>query len=405
MLKEILHKLLRRRHPWRDVSFDELSEIYASMMLRSLALSMIAIFIPVYLYRLDYSITAIMSVFAMYFSGRVILDIVAAHMVARFGPKHTILFGQMLQIASSALFLTLPSMHWPLLLVGFVWGASASFFYIPFHVDFSKIKHSQHGGKELGFEQIMEKTGAALGPLAGGLTATLIGPRYIFLMSIVILLAGMWPLFRTREPVRTHQKLDYTGLAFSKLKPYLTSHVGLHVENTLCLMLWPLFLAVIVIPGAGVFAKIGILASVSVFVSIMSAYIVGRTVDKHFGRKLLRISAITNGLLHLGRPFVTVYPVAFAVNFLNEMITVGYRLPYTKGFYDLADDLPGYRIVYISTMEALGCLAKAIVWWVLIIASMVVSVHQVFIFGFALAALASFLMITEKFEALKPLKV
>lgn len=405
MLKKIVDKILRHRHPWRDISFNELSEIYVTMMMRSLAISMTGIFIPVYLYQLHYSITAITSVFAMYFTARIVLDFAAAYTVARIGPKHTLVIGQFLQIATSAMFLTLPQMHWSLLLVGIVWGSSASFFFIPFHIDFSKVKHAVHGGKEIGFEQIMEKIGFALGPLVGGVVATVLGPRYIFLVSIVMLIGGLWPLFRTEEPVRVHQKLHYSGLHLSKIKRHLPSYVGLNVENTLCLMLWPLYLAVVVIPGTSVFAKIGLLASVSVLFSITAAHTAGKKVDNHDGRRLLRISATINGLIHFCRPFVTLYPVAFGLNILNEIVTIGYRLPFTKGVYDLADDLPGYRIVFISTMEALGCMVKASIWWLLCLSSTIVTIRIFFVLGFSIAACASFLIMSEKFEALDPVKV
>ncbi len=400
MLKKIIHRLLKHRHPWRDISFNELSELYIASLMRSASISMTGIFVPIYLYRLHYSITMVAVVFASYFTARVFLDTVTAFTVARIGPKHTMVIGQFLQIASSALFLTLPWARWPLWFVGCIWGSSASFYFIPFHVDFSKIKHKVHGGKELGFEQIMEKIGLAIGPLMGGLIATAVGERYIFLFSIVVLLAGLWPLFRTGEPVRVQQKLRYSDLTLDRVKGYILPYIGLNIENTLCLMLWPLFLAVVVLPGSSVYAKVGLLASVSVVASIATAYMAGRRIDNHQGRPLLRISAVVNGLLHLCRPFVSIYPVAFGANVLNEVVTIGYRLPFTKGFYDATDDLPGYRIVFISSMETIGCCAKATAWWVLVMMSTVLATKTFFICGFTIASIASFLITTEKFKAL-----
>ncbi len=402
MLKKAIHRLLQKRHPWRDISFDELSEIYLASLMRSASISMTGIFVPIYLYRLHYSITAVASVFAFYFTARVCLDLITAHTVARIGPKHTMVIGQFLQIASSAIFLTLPWAHWPLWFVGAVWGSSASFYFIPFHVDFSKIKHRNHGGKELGYEQIMEKVGFAIGPIVGGIVATVFGAKYIFLFSIVVLIAGLWPLFRTGEPVRIRQQLNYRDLKYSRIKSYLLPYIGLNIENTLCLMLWPLYLAVIVLPGSSVYAKAGAIASISVVASIITAYVGGKKIDNHQGRPLLRVSAVMNGILHLFRPFVQTYLMAFGVNIVNETVTIGYRLPFTKGFYDAADDLPGYRIVFISSMETIGCCAKATAWWVLVMLSTMLPNRLFFICGFAIAAFASFLIATEKFRALDP---
>ncbi len=404
MIKNFIHRLLRHRHPWREITFNELSEIYMTMVLRSLALSMTGIFVPIYMYRLDYSVPAILSVFAFYFSFRIILDFAAAFTSARIGPKHTLVIGQMLQIASSALFLTLPQHNWPMFLLGGVWGAAASFFFIPFHIDFSKIRHKKNAGKEIGFEQIMEKVGFVLGPVVGGVVATLLGSQYIFLVSIVLLIGGLWPLFQTREPVRIRQKLDFRYFPVHHITKHMPSYIGLNVENTLCLMMWPLFLGMFVISDSGVFAKVGIISSISVAISLLSTHAVGRTADNDKGRSLLRFAASTNAVLHLLRPFVTLYPVAFGVNVVNEAVTVGYRLPYTKGHYDTADDFPGYRIVYITTLEVLGCIAKATTWWILVLFSQLETGKPLFYVAFAIAAVSSLLIMTEKFDSLNPRK-
>ena len=53
------------------------------------------------------------------------------------------------------------------------------------------------------------------------------------------------------------------------------------------------------------------------------------------------------------------------MNVANEAVTSGYTMPYLKGQYDMADSLPGYRIVYMALMEmAVGvgaCLMMGIV--------------------------------------------
>lgn len=400
MVKKYLNKLIHRQHYWRTINFDELSEIYAATMMRSLAISMVGIFIPVYLYKLSYSITFIFMVFASYFSARIVLDLAAAFTTARIGPKHTMIIGQVLQIASSALFMTLPIVHWPILVVGGVWGSAASFYFIPFHIDLSKIKHKNHGGKELGYVQIMEKIGQVLGPVIGGLVATVFSPRYIFVISIVMLIAGLWPLFRTAEPVQTKQVLDYGTFPLHKIRKNIPANIGLNIENTLCLMLWPLFLAMFVLPGNTVFAKVGGLLSISVIASIFAARAIGQTVDNNKGRILLRYSAFINAIVYFLRLMVINYPMALVTNIINEIVTTGYRLPYTKGFYDQADDLPGYRIVYISSMEVIGCIGKSTIWWLLVVLSTILSPRTVITIGFAIATIASLMIMTEKFESL-----
>jgi MFS family permease len=407
MVKEIVHKILKKRHFWREMGFDELSELYISMMFRGLAISLTGLFVPVYMLKLGYDPTSIMMVVAWYFTARFVgLDIASAYTVAKIGPKHTMLIGYIFLTCSTAMFLTIQSVAWPVWLIGIIWGASASFFFIPFHVDFSKVKHKKHGGKELGFVQIMERVGGALGPIIGGVIATVFGAQYIFLVATILLIIGILPLFRTAEPVKLKQQLDFISLPYRKLKRDYFSAAAIGVENTLCIFLWPLFLGLFVLLDKTVYVKLGLLSTASISVSILAAYIIGKTIDKHKGRPLLRVSAIVNALVNIVRPFVTTFPIAFMVNVANEVITAGYRMPYYKGLYDAADDLPGYRIVYLSTIEWFSSLIKASMWWLLVLLTAVISTYSVIFVGFSIAAIASCLIMIERFRALnKPRRV
>lgn len=396
-----MNRILRHRHFWRGVDYDELSEIYVSMMFRGLAISLTGLFVPLYMLRLGYGMTEVSLVAMWYFVARaVVCDVAAAYMVARVGPKHTILLGNVLLITSTSLFLTLGHMHWPLLMLGAVWGSSASFFFIPFHVDFSKIKHKTHGGKELGYVNIMEKLGFAIGPIAGGIVATVFGAQYIFLLATVLLIVGLIPLFKTGEPVKRNQRLDWKGIDIRKLKYDFLSYGALGIENTLCIFLWPLYLGMFVLVGSAAYAKLGALSSLSVVGSITTAFIIGKIIDNKKGRQLLRISAVFNALVHVGRPFIRSYGVSVGANIANESITTGYRMPYLKGMYDAADDLPGYRIVYITSMEWFGSALKATAWAFIAVLSTGLSAHVVTTIGFGVAAVSSLIIMTERFRAL-----
>jgi MFS family permease len=350
---------------------------------------------------IGFTLTSILTLLCLYFAVRVFADFGAAFLVARFGPKHIILLGQILFTISSLLFLTLESRAWPLIVLGGVWGASQSCFFIAFDVDFSKIKHSQHAGKELGYVEIMSKIGAIIGPVLGGVVAIVFGPQFIFVVSTVLLMAGLLPLFTTSEPTRTRQKLNYRSFSLLNVQQHITPIAAVHLENTLSIMMWPLFLALFVIPGTGVFIQIGILSSVSVLVAILSARIIGGLVDKQKGRLILRISASFNALLHLFKPLVSTYFAAFGVGISNEIATIGYRLPFFKAYYDLADRFPGYRIVFISVMESFSSLIKFVAYAFLLILSLYFSDRTTLSVAFVIASISSLVIMKEKFKTLR----
>ena len=362
-------------------------------------MSVLLVFLPFYLYQLGYSFAAIFAFYGFFFAARALADILAAYFVASYGPKHSIALSCLLQIVSASMLLSLATYGWPLWVIAVVFGTSASFFFIAYHVEFSKIKHAEHAGKELGEMQIFEKIAAIAGPLVGGFAGSYLGPHYIFVVACGILLASLLPLFRTSEPVQTGQALHFSQLPVHRLRRDFAAYSALGVENTLC-NIWPLYVALFALTGS-VYAQLGILASASVAVSIGSAYAIGRFIDHRSARKMLRIAAIANMGVYGLRPLASSLLPAFAIGVANEAITTAYRMPFVKGMYAAADDLPGLRIVYIASMECVSSIAKSTAWWLLVICALSFTGRPVLLVAFGLAALASLAIMLERFKALK----
>ncbi len=399
MIQKIIHRLLRHRHFWRHASFDELSQIYISSFFRTIAISLVAIFIPLFLYDLGYSLAAIFTFYIAYFSARTLLHVPAGLVIAKIGPKHTILCSFVVQLISSVAFLTLPEYGWPIWFVAALWAVASSLFFSAYHVDFSKVKHSEHGGKEMGFANIVQRIGGAIGPLFGGAVATIFGPQYIFLAMTLLLVVGLIPLFSSPEPVKTRQKIRFRNLKLSQIKRDLISYTGLTMTHQLSVTLWPLYLGLFAL-GANAYLELGTISSIGFVVSIFTAYAIGKTVDKKRGRELLHLSAITDIFIQLVKPFVNSLPFAFVVNTGGETTGAAMRITYQKGMYDAADDLPGNRIVYISIMETVGAFVKCVSWILLLAVGILLSFEIAMVVGFLLAGLANLLTMTEKFRGL-----
>ena len=402
MLKKFLSRFIRRNHYWRDINFDELSELYTSMMFRSLALNLVGIFIPIYLYDLGFPVWQIMMFYACQLSIWTASLYGVAHLIAKVGPKHTMLASYVFMVMTMMLLASLKELQWPLLMVAGFLALSNSLFFTAFHVDFSKVKHSEHGGKEVGWMYSMERAGAVLGPLIGGLVGFLIGAQYIFATAILLLLAGILPLLLSREPTATNQKLNFRALKVSEIKHDLLAIGSMGVENVVTLAVWPLFIGVYVFTE-NPYIKLGSITSISVLVSLFIARAIGRTIDKNKGRSMLRLGAFSNAILHLFRPFTSSYLGALGINLVNELVTPIYRMPATKGYYDAADEHPGNRIVYITGVESVSAFGKAVFFtFATVVCYAFEASRPAFFVLFAVGALASIGIMQEKFKALNP---
>ena len=396
MLKKEIKKFLKRTHFWRDVGFDELSELYISNMLRSVALTIYMVFVPFFLYQQHYSASAILSLYGLFFVARAVSDIGGGYLVAKYGPKHAMIVSSVFQIITAGLLLSVPGHHWPVALFAIPWGISQSLFFIAFHVAFSKIKHTKKAGAELGHMQVFEKVGFLIGPFVGGVIGSVLGPQYIFLAATILLFASLVPLFQTTEPVKVHQTLRFNDLPLSKVKHDLIAYGFIGIENTICLSAWPFFVAVYVLTGE-VYALLGTLTAFAVLVSIISAKVIGRISDTAYARRFMHVSAVVNALTYLVRPLATSVWSVFAINAVNEAITPGYRMPFIKGIYAAADDLPGLRIVYIASMEAFSSICKGTVWFMLAMLASTIDLKMVLYLAFGIAGIASLGIMQERF--------
>jgi MFS family permease len=386
MVQKVIHTLLRKRHFWRTVGFDELSELYASMLLRSLALSLIGLFVPIYLYQIGYSVRSILGFYALFFLVRIGIDLVVAHIVGRIGPKHSIAMSTLINIIFLTMLLTLKELAWPLAFLAVVNSFGNSLFFISFHTDFSKIKHTNHSGKEIGYMLILEKIGGIAGPLVGGMIATFADPKYTMILAITLFAASLVPLLLSKEPVKVHQHITFRGLALKRHTRHFISYACHNAENTISILLWAFFISLAVF-SSGIYAKIGAITALSTAVSIVAAHVIGKKIDSGNVGKIFKGSVIANSMLHVARIFVATPLSAIVVNLINDPVTVGYRMPFIKKYYDFADSLPGYRIAFIAISESLSAISRTILWGAMYIATFFMSDLASIKFGFILAAI------------------
>lgn len=279
-------------------------------------------------------------------------------------------------------------------------GISLSMFFVAYHVDFSKVIHAEHGGKELGFMTIMERIGAAMGPVVGGVIATLFGPQYTIAAALLLFVGAVIPLFFSAEPTRTHQKLAFRGLPYRKLKRDFLTRAAMGMDNTASLILWP-FYAAMVLLTVNTYASVGLVTSLGIIASILTAHVIGQVVDRNKGRLLLSWAVVINSTVHVFRTLASGFGGTIMVNMANEAVTAGYMMPYTKGMYARAEDLPGFRIVYIIMVEVAVDAGKVLLLLVAWGLTFVIHPLHALLASFLIAAVFTLLIMAQNFPALR----
>ncbi|MBM3210558.1 MFS transporter [Candidatus Saccharibacteria bacterium] len=399
MISIFLHKLLRRRHFWRTVSFSEVAELYASRLLRMLALHMVALFIALYLYKNGYSITFIAFYYACYYVFKVLLCWPSALFAAQFGPKHGILISNFLYIPALVAFTFVSEYGFTAIVVFGVFQAlSATLYELCYQVDFSKVKHANHAGKEIGIMSFVEKFATGVSPLIGGAVATLFGAEVTIWLAAILFAISAGPLMKTAEPLKTGQSIRLGGISWRAIVPSMRSEVARGFDVIATGMVWVLFVAVVIFSASSddIYVQIGALSSVGFLITFVAAFTFGKLIDRRQGRALLLSGVAMKAITHLFRP-VTATPIGVAsLNLASETASTGYYMAYLRGLFDNADRSEN-RIGYLLVMEmavnfgaAIGCALLGLFVWNL------GDVEGMSVF-FVLAAFVSVLLGTAKF--------
>lgn len=307
-------------------------------------------FVAIYLYQQGYSVLFIAAFYAISFFFRIGMVYFSARFVAKFGPKHGILFANLIYIPALFAFPLVSVYGLPVIIIfGVLQSISMVLFDLSYTVDFSKVKHVEHAGKEIGYMQILERLTASLSPLLGGLVAFLFFPEATMMLSAVLFIFASAPLFRTKEPVKLNQKLKFKKFPWRRVWRTLRAEIAIGFDVVGSNFVWIMFLTVVVFGSTSndIYLTIGAFASVTIVTSFFSAYAFGRIIDWRHGGDLLKIATIANSLTHVFRAFVTTPAGVVAANVTNEVATTGYSMAYIRGILDTADDVPGHRIVYL----------------------------------------------------------
>lgn len=363
IFKKFIEGIFIGRTYWRMAPFAELAQVYASRFLRMLSESMVSIFVAVFLYQRGDSLVNIMLYVGGYYTLRIIASFVSAYFVAWAGPKRAILTSNILAIPAMVSLATI-GQHTVVSTIGyFVFAAlSLSLFTIAADTQFSSIKRNRFVGHELSWLHIVEKIAAGTAPLIGGLAAFWLGPESIMWAAAGLMLLSAFPLFMTPERTR-QQKIIFRGLPWRQVKMQVFSYSISGGNQTATETIWPLFVAIIIF-GTGsdaVYAQLGAVLSLALFVSIAVSHIYGVLIDNRRGRELYRTGVVINFITHALRPLVVTPLSVVLINAFNEAGSSAYKMPYTRHLYDTADTLPGYRTAYIATMMMGFCAGAALV--------------------------------------------
>lgn len=327
--------LLSHFHLHHFFKNKELNHFYWAVAIMTFAESLISIFVPIYLYQINFSIHSIIFFYFLVSLSFVVFSYPGAKIVSKMGVKHSILLsvpfliiyylGLRIIDLHVLIFLLLPILlSWRMILYNY-----------GYHLNYITHSDRKMRGREVSFLSALTVVVNVLAPLLGGFIAFYAGFSALYITGSVLLLAGTIPLFLTKED---YEKVLFTGKSlweatFSKKENgNLISFSGYAIESIIGRTIWPIFLITILVTVA----KTGIIVTLSLAISLAVFYFIGRLTDKSNKIKLLRLGTLLYFLAWIGRMFADSATKIFLIDSYKNVVEKILHIPWAAKSYDLA---------------------------------------------------------------------
>lgn len=180
--------------------------------------------------------------------------------------------------------------------------------------------------------------------------AFLFGPSISLLTSLLFLIFAVVPIAKLDENIKP--AFDFALLRKNRPKQFKDLKfqflVGIDIfANTNA---WRMFLPVIIfsLGSNEVYAKTGLVTTLTLVISIMAAKIYGRVIDKKHGQAVIIFTSIVTAVVHFIIPFTRKAGHAIGLKFIGDIMTTGHDISVTRGQFDNSER-SNNKLMYFGT--------------------------------------------------------
>jgi len=313
-----------------------LNSLYLTTSILHFGLSMIGIFVPIYIFQLTgnfyylpafYGVLSLTAIFSL---------LAAPTFLLRLGAGRSVLLANVFRILN--LLLLLLAARNPLLILpaAIFEGLTIPTFWVTYHSVFLASGKDGEFGRKIAWMGVFVSVVSALAPFFGGLVVATFGFPVLYGLGMLLILLSSIPILWVGD----HLGFRFVGAkqilaeTFSRpWRPVLTGFLGIRLENVIAALFWPLFLFGVVKS----FTNLGAVTSVFAVVEVALMVVAGRVVDSLGSRRVFKA-----GALFLA-PFwflVGFFPGILALAVLNAyrgLVAPFYGIGAESLFYKLAE--------------------------------------------------------------------
>ena len=357
---------------------SSLRAIFAAVSIKMFGLSIFSVFIPIYLYTLNYSFRMVLSFFLMDHLFRVFITPIVGWLISKMGPVFGLTISAGVNVIMLLLLYTLPAHSWPLVIIASASAIAASLHFLSYYVDFAVSQKAGKTGREVGNLSQMLIVVTSVGPLIGGLIGTYYGTAWLLATTIALVILSMVPLINAHHPHVSHN-FDLRKIPWRAMTPDLISAGGKSWDNRTANVIWPFTVFLLV----GTYAKVGLLTAISFLTVFVVARLVTLRADRQ-GTQLLATGSYASAGVHIVRIVAQTFASVVFVNLVAGIFNWVGQIPWQAQMYKNA--LATRPIEYLTAFTMIGDISGVFFWALLLGSTFLVSMNQTIILAFVLGA-------------------
>lgn len=314
----------------------EVKELYFSVAILDLAINMVALFEPIYLWqKADFSLVHILlfylGVYGVYFF---ILPL-GAKIARGYGFEHSILYSSPFLILYYLALFAIPFSPWFIGAAIIAFAIQKTLYWPGYHADFAVYSNDGDRGREISNLAMVMSFTAVAGPFIGGILVHFFGFPVLFMIAAVAILASNVPLLSTKEIFGPAKNFSYFG-AYRRLAnrdniSKFFAYLG-YGEELIFMVVWPVFIFTIVKNNLSV----GSLVAGATLLMMAILLYVGKLTDNGNKLSVLKGGVIVSVVSWIMRIFMATPFGVFAAETITRIGRTTVQVPLTTLTYERA---------------------------------------------------------------------
>lgn len=356
-------------------------ELFLASSIVNFGVAMVAIFEPIYLYTVGFSIAHILYFYLAVYGLYLFAVPLGAKFARRFGYEKGILFGTpfLALYYISLYFIPQAELFVPIAVAMFV--VHKMFYWPAYHADFARFGKNMERGREVSNLLVLTSFVYVLGPLAGGFIINAWGFHTLFAVATILFLLSNIPLLLTPERFKSvpfSYRDSFKRLFWKENRRNFFGFLGFG-EELLVMVIWPVFIFTII----GNFAEIGSLIAAATLVTTAAVLFVGKMVDGNTEsrRGVLKVGALFSSATWFLRLLVRAGLGVFLVDALSRITKNVIVVPLMAMTYERAGETSVMKTVIFFEMSLIVGKILAIILALIVLAFDPNSFAALFVIG------------------------